>query len=400
MPLRHILIGLTLSAGLASLAGCSAPGEPELIATADQAIKGGYSDPNDLPVVDIVWVDGQSFSECSGSLLAPNMVLTAHHCVANLNNSNGAVDCLSTNFQAPAAPSAFGVSTKQFLSQNQADYHGVSEVLVPDNTVKKVCGYDQAILILNVNIDPSEAVPMVPRVDVDVTAGEQYSAIGFGGTVDDGTGAGQRRRLDNLHVNCVGKPCSQIYGNQIDTKTELVGDHGICEGDSGGPAVDMQNRVFGVTSRGSTGCTSPVYGDVFGWGDWIKQTAVHAAQVGGYDAPPWATGYPTDPAYSLPVGDPCGDPPACQSGLCLADSEGDYCTRPCSEAAACPDGYTCETIQNQQICQRDLTQVHSGGNQSGGCTVSADDSTKHVPWSVGAGALIAALAVARRRRRG
>jgi MYXO-CTERM domain-containing protein len=399
MSFRSFVVGLPLLAGLAALSGCAAPADPELIGSAEEAIKGGYADPNDVNVVDIVWIEGQYLSECSGSLLAPNMVLTAHHCVSEITGTvGGGVDCFQSKFAAPDKPSNFYVSTKQFLSMNPADFHTVKEVIIPPNS-SGVCGGDQAILILSDNIQPTEAVPLIPRVDTQIAKGDVYSAIGFGGTQDDGTGSGQRRRLDNLVVDCVGKPCAQIYGGQIDTDTEWVGDHGICEGDSGGPAIDAQGRVIGVTSRGGAGCTSPIYGDLFGWADWIKSNALHAAEVGGYQAPPWATGYPTDPAYSFPVGDPCGNPSTCQSGLCLADAQGDYCTRACLENAPCPDGYTCEVIANQQICQR-IPQVTKNDNNSkgSGCSIQGGDHdpTKPVPWFIGAG--FAALALLRRRR--
>ena len=116
-------------------------------------------------------------------------------------------------------------------------------------------------------------------------------------------------------------------------------------------------------------------------------------------APPWATGYPTDPIFSFPIGPTasCASSKSCASGLCLGDSEGSYCTRACEAAAPCPTGYTCATVAQQQICQR-VVPPSSSGTQSG-CSVAAADPTTPVPWSTGLAGLAALALIGRRRRR-
>ena len=342
----------------------------------------------------MVWFEGQQDSECSGSLLAPNLVLTAHHCVAPVQNTvSGGIDCSVSSFGTPTAAANLFVSTREVLTMNAADLHAVSEVVVPEgSTDTTFCGFDQAILILADDIAPGEAVPLVPRVDGEIAAGDVYSAVGFGGTAEDGVGSGTRRRLDGLVVQCVGAACTPLAAGQVDTEHEWLGDHGTCQGDSGGPALDAEGRVVGVTSRGQSGCEAPIYGDVYSWADWIEQTAQHAAQVGGYAAPPWVTGYPTDPAYSDPVGGACGSATTCPSNICLADAAGPYCSRLCEETAPCPSGYTCENIEGLSICQRPPAPAgHSG------CSVPGADPTKPIPWLVPVG--LGALALRCRRRR-
>src|SRR5215471_9250194 len=58
------------------LAGCG--GEPGVEADDQSSIQGGKRDPGD-PAVGLVWLQGGGY--CSGSLIAPNIVLTAGHCV-------------------------------------------------------------------------------------------------------------------------------------------------------------------------------------------------------------------------------------------------------------------------------------------------------------------------------
>jgi hypothetical protein len=98
-------------------------------------------------------------------------------------------------------------------------------------------------------------------------------------------------------------------------------------GDSGSPALDASARVIGVFVRHleypdtSSSKDVLVYESLDSAGDWLKAGAAHAAEVGGYEPAPWVAGWPTDPAYSLPIGGPCDE--TCPSGLC----SGDECTR-------------------------------------------------------------------------
>ena len=301
MSYRSRSLGLNLLAALAALSGCGAPveGDSEPLGSSGQAIIGGSADPGDTNVVDIVWQSLGGVQECSGSLLAPNLVLTAHHCVSDvLNKANGA-DCATSQFAAPDAVSNLLVSTKEQVSSNPAAFHTVREIVVPQGSTNGTfCGFDLAMLILSDDVQPSEAVPLVPLVDGEIAPHEVYSAVGFGLTGDGAGASGTRRRLGGLLVDCVGRGCASSAVGQIDTQREWIGDHGTCHGDSGGPALDTANRVIGVTSRSAPGCTAPIYGDVYSWADWIKETAQHAAAVGNYTAPPWALGHSTDPPMS------------------------------------------------------------------------------------------------------
>jgi MYXO-CTERM domain-containing protein len=403
MPSRPLVLGLFLLPGIGALSGCVVPaegGEGEPVSLSRQAIMGGTPDPGDPNVVDVVWNTSQGTGFCTGSLLAQNMVLTAHHCVSNLLPAGTtSVDCGTTTFSAPDSPTSFYVSTKEILNLTNItanNFYSVQEVLVPPGG-SKLCGDDQAIYILSNSIPASEAVPLVPRVDVPVTPGEAYTAIGFGITSDSASDNGTRRKLTGLKVECGGTGCSATYGSQINTQHEWGGDHGTCEGDSGGPALDSLNRVFGVTSRGGTGCSSPIYGDVYSWADWIKNTALHAAEVGNYTAPSWATGWPTDPAYAdTPLGGACGSAATCPSNYCLADQGGEYCTRLCEDAAPCPNGYSCNTVEGVPLCQRPPPPP-PGSGRSSGCALPAGEPAAPSPWLLAAGVGMLAW---RRRRRG
>lgn len=381
MSARSLSTSLAIVVGL-SISSCAPAPEdfvPEPLGSTENEIHNGYIDETDTSVVGIVGFFGDEQGICSGSLIAPNVVLTARHCVSSIMNAvDGGVACGQTSFAPPQGPEDFFVTTKTNLPFSEAGYRTVREVvLLPVDD--KLCGQDQAILILSDLIPPEEAVPLVPRVDEPLVAGEQYYAVGYGATNDMGSGSGIRRRRDTLFIDCVGEECPPFSVRP----SEWVGDQGICQGDSGGPSLDMANRVIGVTSRGVLGCEDPIYGYVLSWGQWIKDTVIHGAELGGYPAPAWATGFPTNPIYTAPVGGDCDA--GCASGVCLKG----YCTRPCTDIASCPDGYSCGG--EDPVCQEDP--------EDGGCSVSqpSPDPTKPIPWFIGAA--VGAIALLRRRRR-
>src|SRR6185503_8489915 len=146
---------------------------------------------------------------------------------------------------APVAGSAIHATTAVSPSQTSRFYDGRS-VSVPPNG-NDICGFDLALVTLAEGVPPDVARPAIPRIDLHALSGESYVALGYG-TDDRGLDTAGRMRLEGLVVLCSAGRCDD--GFQL-AETEFLGEEGVCSGDSGGPAIDVERRVIGVLSRGS-----------------------------------------------------------------------------------------------------------------------------------------------------
>lgn len=359
-------------AALLPLTAHCGPAEPpaELVATGSSAIAEGYEDAESVAVVSILNVNWGLL--CSGSLIERNVVLTARHCVAPSNTSSGVV-CSNASFSSSASPESFSVSTDAVLDVEKPGL-GVSAVLVPDDP--EFCGGDVAVLVLEEPVPETIAAPLLPRLDEPIVAGEAYYAVGFGGIDDGGSEAGTRRRRDDLVVACVGTACNEPEAPEV-YATEFRGETGVCIGDSGGPAMDLEDRVIGVTSRGLAGCDAPVYGSTVQLASFIQDSAVYAAGAGEYEPPAWTAGSTVDPHASAPVGAACATSDDCYTGLCVDGSAGKFCSRPCDDTEApCPTGLFC---LEQGHCGEPPPPKHtfpSGDREDDGCRVGAAGATR------------------------
>lgn len=372
----------------------------ERVLVNSQPIQGGQIDSEHKNVVGLFMMSG---GMCSGTLIAPNLVLTAQHCIAKLTpDLDGAVQCGVSKFLSPYSGKSVYVSTDTQLSQ-QGDFVQGAEVRVPSEG-NDGCGFDVALIILSENL---AVEPRTPRIDVEPQAGEPYTAVGYGVQNDYGAGGGTRMMLQGLSVQCSASECPSYYGVQ---STEFMGETGICSGDSGGPAIDANGKVIGVVSRGLQGCESPTYGSVSAWRDWIMSVAVEAAEKGGYPAPFWALSGKSDPepdpvgaggqsGSGDPQGQVCNASSSCPAGYgCLVDTGSDgTCAAFCNESNPCGAGLECSATL--KVCVSPASANPESGS-SGGCSVGGGSDrgpVKPVPWIVGLGL---AFLARRARRRG
>ncbi len=336
------------------VAGCaSEPGEgpseaAAAVESSRQGIVGGVEVAGSSAVVGVGISVGRGYSSwmCTGTLIAPNLVLTARHCVSfDLQGGDGSVDCSKPDKLTDGTGPMFRVTT---LSPRPSDlegpgvYKGTGEVWRAPGTSGNLCGQDMALIRLEgAGVPARVATPIVPRVTEIAEKSEHFSAVGFGMT-DPKVQAqnDDRYLLAEQTVTCVGKACLAFMGETF--ASEWQGTARTCPGDSGGPALDSEGRVFGVLSRGPQGCLSSLYGDVGSWRDEIARVGREAAEAGGYPAPAWAL--PDDTTPRPAAGEPCSATKPCADGLsCGKAGDGPTCLQSCDAARpACPEGLICE----------------------------------------------------------
>lgn len=405
-----------MAVGVAALGfSCSSPAPEE--AASEEAIgsssapiiKGENSDDSQNAVVLLVHYDPaqpNGVSLCSGSLIAPSLVLTARHCVANTSES-AACDVEGNPIGAGQVRGNNEPDTMYVFTGKNLPKFSTGRVVpaavgaqIIDDGAKNLCNHDIALLVLDTPITDMPIVPV--RVDSDVEVGEEVTSIGWGVTDKTSTPSVRQQRtgVTILEVGPADSRRLPVPPNEFE-----VGES-ICSGDSGGPAVAASGAVVGVVSRGGNG-KEPSQSDpsVSCVGDnatnlYTKLSPFKDLLLQGYEAAgaePWFEGEP-DPRKAKD-GESCTDASECRSNLCLADASkggATTCATDCS-STACTGGLVCSTEGTAHVCRAPAATTTTTTTTSG-CSAAA--STSRTPGGALVSALGAAfaLAVVRRRR--
>lgn len=211
------------------------------------------------PVQQCGWPSTVFVNDCTGTLVHPNVVVLAAHCVAYGGQAQSVVFGEDHRYGARVVPVEGCVA-----------YEGWTEAPPGDNAG------DIALCTLAQSVIDVPVVPILMGCETDALApGVNATLVGFG-DADDALGYGPKREV-TTQIQQVGNDAVFIGG----------GGQSSCYGDSGGPAFvqldDGSWRVFGATSGSATneeGCgQTGVWTMIHPYVGWIEQTS-------GYDVTP------------------------------------------------------------------------------------------------------------------
>lgn len=367
--------------GIAATAGAGLAG----------AVEGGVEDRITSHAVAVVTGGPASPSlRCSGTLVAPNVVLSVRHCLAPASSEHPRCD---EELPTPqGTPSDLWVSASPWTSASSS-FRQVARWVVPETAA--VCGDDVALLVLERPFEPRDATPARLAVsEADVRAAlltRAFGLAGFGAASPDGEGAGVRRSRFDVPVRCVpGEPGFEC-GRALEYVgvREFTGGAGPCAGDSGAGAVARDDRslVFGVLSRGDlagSSCAEGVFERTDAWA-WLAAKTVLEATPEGQAPPAWVRAVlPDRPG----LGEGCRSGAECGAGAdCVSlDGRRSFVCAALCDGSGCAEGTRCES----GICAPGDAPSRRGE----GCAAAGGSAPA---WLAGVGGL--AWVVAQRRRR-
>jgi len=269
-----------LVAALAAAIAVALPASPAQ-AAADPRIVGG----EDASITEAPWqvallVDNdrtlRNRAFCGGSIIDPQWILTAAHCVDWRDSSE---PLLVLSGASDLDQAAGGTQTE------------VSKIIIHPDYDKNTHDVDIALLKLRTPLEVTDRqrpidLPGLPEPDGWPADGTPALITGWGNT--SSTGRNMPIQLQKATVEVIGSPSATTCGDYAEGKyfpesmlcagIPVTGGIDACQGDSGGPLairVDGTYILAGVTSWGR-GCAQPgypgIYARVTSYVGWIQET--------------------------------------------------------------------------------------------------------------------------------
>jgi len=206
---------------------------------------------------------------CGGSIIAPNWVVTAGHCVYGSTNSPG-------NFKIKA-----GVFDETQNSETGEQVVAIEQIILHPQYNSQTTSHDIALLKLKTPLTFSNHIQPVCLAQNDdlLTAGTLVTVTGWGTT---SSGGSISKQLRQVQVPVLPQAtCDSEYKGEIQDDVMFcagMGGKDSCQGDSGGPLVLQHSSgnwfLHGIVSWGQ-GCALPAYAGVYSrvsaYCDFIQQ---------------------------------------------------------------------------------------------------------------------------------
>ncbi len=283
-----VLAVLIVSAS--GLACTNSPQEPS--AHSNHPVVGGVpAATSDYPsTVAVTDPSGDPF--CSGTLVAPTVVVTAAHCIKSGNPSNVRV------VHGHAVPSQAPASERRMVSS--AVPHPDYAPFAPTDAYGLGPLHDIGVLVLEEAIPNAVVAPILPidSVDAILTPNRPMHIVGFGINDTQTQASGELYKALTPHIRHV--PTELLGGRP--------GEPDACFGDSGGPAYVVNDNTLwlvGATSRAWEHASEPcghatVYTLVSYYAKWISSVGGDldgGITEGGFSGGGWDAGDISDATF-------------------------------------------------------------------------------------------------------